>query len=664
MTSSAPRLRRPLTPALFAVLGLLAMPCAEPSLCAADDPDAQPPAPVAANPVQAAPEKPVASGDAPAAGDVRKQADAAAQEGRTALKDSDADAHRAVDAAIAFSHALHAYQKLGDTDSVCEMQADIFWCKKKMNLDQVKEYVAKKGKAAQEDFSAAQTVMTQEVDKSEAVAYLDRATKYRDAHPDSHFQNAIFFSEIVDRFGDTDQAKTASKLFDHEQSAYLVSVSQERAKEHQELQNEIAQIRKSRFSEAPAAAVGEQSELPAKDAIVAATDTVKKAYHDAYNHARKDSQKRALARRLATEAEQSRSDAGAYYVMLSESQRLATEAEDYETILTDVEHLAVAFKGVDEKQAKIAAMKKISRATAGSILKLLENPQDKAANLVVGKFYCYNLNRWPDGLPMLSLGSDAELHAVAEMELNNPMTADEFKSTGDAWYTIGKKASGSDRIGAWQRAQKRYYQAIRMLSGVAKTLTQTRLDEMDAALPVAITDWESITPKQWDHLRGSVVTIEARKDRTDTGITLGDNQKVRIVACPTDTWKWNNGGDDFDCFANGNWPESRRRSYSSGSSSAGGGSSSGGSSAGGSSAGGGSSSGSGYGSQSDNYGSYWSSGKFKQGELTVKVGSAGDEDHLGIVTGPGQIYLQPHNTWSMLGTGTLRVKLLPVEDDE
>ncbi len=657
MNPTEPRYRR-LSPALLALLGLLALPCAERALSAADDPDADAPAaaPAAPKPAQAAP---AATSDTPASASdnagLRKQADAAAEDGRTALKDADADAHRAVDAAIAFSHALHAYQKLGDTDSICEMQADIFWCKKKMNLDQVKEYVAKKGKAAQEDFSGAQTVMTEAVDKSQALAYLERATKYQESHADNHFQNAIFFSEIVDRFPDTPQAAAASKQFlDHEQSAYLVSVSQDRAKEHQELQNEIAQIRKSRFSEPPTTAAGEQTAIPAKDVIAAAMDTVKKAYHDAYSHARKDNQKRALARRLATEAEQSRSDAGAYYVMLGESQRLATRSRGRwrPAILADVEHLAAAFKGIDEKQAKIAAMKKMSRATASAILKLLENPQDKTANVVVGKFYCYNLNRWVDGLPMLSLGSDPDLHAVAEMELNNPLSADEFKSTGDAWYALGKKVSGADRIGAWQRAQKRYFQAIHLLSGVAKTMTQTRLDEMEGSLPMAITDWESITPKQWDHLRGTVLTIEARKDRTDTGITLGDNQKVRLVAAPEDLWKWNNGGDDFDCYANGNWPQSRRRTSNS---------SNGGSPTGGSATGGSASGGNGY--QGD-MGSYWSSGKFKQGELTVKVGSAGDEDHLGVVSGPGQIYLQPHNTWSMLGTGTLRVKLIAVEDDD
>src|SRR4051812_44403200 len=72
-------------------------------------------------------------GDADTA-QLKKEAKDYAATGTQAMKDADADPHRGVDAALAFSHAMHCYEKLNDVDAVCEMQANIFWCKKRMNL--------------------------------------------------------------------------------------------------------------------------------------------------------------------------------------------------------------------------------------------------------------------------------------------------------------------------------------------------------------------------------------------------------------------------------------------------------------------------------------------------------------------------------------------------
>lgn len=586
---------------------------------------------------------PSASTSAPDEGALRKQAEADAAAGKSAMRDADADPKKAVDAAIAFSRALHAYDKLQDTDMICEMQADIFWCKKKMNLADLQDYLARKGAEEKRDFSSAQEVMNKTVPVSEAGSYLERADRYRGAHPDDHFQNAIFYSEIVERFPDTDQARLASKVFDHEQAQYLVQVSKEREAEHKQLENEIAQVRKNRFQEPPPVAAGSQSPLPDREAITAAVATVRKTYAADYGKARKPNQKRALARKLASEAEQSKDDAAAYFAILQESERLAGESEDYETILTDIEHLAATFTGFDGLQAKKDAMRRLaSRTTASNILKLLQDPTDKGANLVVGKFYCFDLGRWEDGLKMLSLGSDPDYHKVAELELNGPKNSEEDKILGDTWYAIGKKGSSSDRLGTYARAQHWYLEAMPGMSGMNKTATQTRLDEIERVLPAVITDWNNVTQKQWDHLRGQIMIVEARRDRSDTGITLGPDEKVRLIAAPTDVWHWNIEGDDFDCGANGHMPHATHTSTSGGSAGSGGN----GGYAGGWDA-----------------GEAYSFGKFRQGQLTMKVNNDGAEQALGIAVGPGHVFLQPHNTWGMLGTGQLRIKIVPVQDE-
>src|SRR4051794_26715216 len=144
-------------------------------------------------------------GQAAAAAD-REAADSAAAAGLAAMREADGDPHKGVDAAIAFSHALAVYKQLGDADAVCEMQANIFWCKKRMNMSDLQDYVAHKGSGAVADYAAAKKVIETEVPVSEAVAYLERARKYQTANADKHFNVAIRFSEIVERFPDTPEA--------------------------------------------------------------------------------------------------------------------------------------------------------------------------------------------------------------------------------------------------------------------------------------------------------------------------------------------------------------------------------------------------------------------------------------------------------------------------
>ncbi len=279
----------------------------------------------------------------------RAAAAQASADGMTAMKDADADPHRAVDAAIAFSRALAIDNALGDADAVCEMQADIFWCKKRMNLQDLQDYLAHKDAKSRDEFTAAQAVMDKAVPIDEAAAYLDRADKYRAANAQLHFQVAIRYSEVVERFAGTAQASTAAAVFAHEQSAYLAEVSQERAAEHAQLEREIAHARETRFTTPPAVVAGRRIAAPARADHDAALATVKSLYRAEYVRARRDTEKRALARRLAVDAEKSRDNAPGYQVMLEESIRFAEEVEDYGLLLEDCDRLAAAFAGPDAK---------------------------------------------------------------------------------------------------------------------------------------------------------------------------------------------------------------------------------------------------------------------------------------------------------------------------
>jgi hypothetical protein len=465
----------------------------------------------------------------------REGAEAAAAEGLKALKDADDDPHRGVDAAIAFSHALAIYKELGDTDAICEMQANIFWCKKRMNASDLMEYVAHKGDAAVKDYAVVKQVVETEVPVSEADDYLDRARRWQAANPDKHFEIAIRFSEIVERFADTEAGKSAAQVFTKEQALYLAQVAQERKQEHEQLQQELEQVRRNRFMRPVPVADAKANAVPDKALVEKAVTTLKDTYKDDYA-AHGMSGKRALSHKLFGDADKNRDDAALYFAILDESARLALESEDYEQMLLAVEKQGESFSGVDVKARERELLTRIKgRSIGDAILALLTDPKDRRANQIAGKFWCFNSQRWDLGLPMLSLGDDADLHKVAEMELANPANAGDQRSTGDAWYDTGKKTSGADRNAEWQRAQHWYELAAPGLNGVNKQIVLKRMDEIDTALPLSDNvDWGSLSVRQWDKVHGQLLQIESKVDRSNGGVQLSPQHRVRVVPHPDD----------------------------------------------------------------------------------------------------------------------------------
>lgn len=566
-----------------------------------------------------------------ATGEDRPALQAAMDAGMEAMRAADADPHRAVDAAIAFSRALAIAQHLGETDTVCELQADIFWCKKRMNLDQIQDYLAHKDSAAQQAFSTAKTVMETTVPVEEAGAYLNRANAFREAHPDDHFQIAIQFSEIVERFPGTPEATTAASTFATEQAQYLTQVAKERSQEHEQLQEALTQARQTRFMLPPAVITGTRVAVPEATVLAQARSEVHRVYKQALGRARTPGQERALARRLLEDAEKSHDDAAAYHEMLVEARRLALQAEDYALVLTTCDRQAAAFQGPDAKALAAEALKAASsHATASAILTLYAHPKDAEANLAVGKWYCYRLNQWDEGIDLLRYGADPALAKAAGMEQAGPQNAEEQKTLGDAWYDIGHHAGASaDRIGAWTRADHWYTTCVGAVSGITQSLVKRRIEEIERQLPVVITDWSNLTASQWQRLHAPVVVVSARTDRSDSSRTVTADTPVRVVPCPSDTWDWSDGmGHTFTCGAAGGTPpfSPPRRGGRRGSAYV-----------------------------ADNAGDV-------EGALGMQIN---DEliETAGIVRKPGHLWLVPINPWGLSGDGEIRVKLVPITDE-
>jgi hypothetical protein len=119
------------------------------------------------------------------------------------LKAGDNDPAKTVAAALEFTQLLDYYKEKGNTDQVCEMQANVYWCKKRMNLESLRTYVAAKGASAQALATRAEEIVSIEVPKDQADAYFERAEKFSKEHPAAQLAIAIRYFEVADRFTGT-----------------------------------------------------------------------------------------------------------------------------------------------------------------------------------------------------------------------------------------------------------------------------------------------------------------------------------------------------------------------------------------------------------------------------------------------------------------------------
>jgi formylglycine-generating enzyme required for sulfatase activity len=136
-----------------------------------------------------------------------------------------------------------------------------------------------------------------------------------------------------------------------------------------------------------------------------------------------------------------------------------------------------------ELTAKIEDLKKRQRTSQeyrDALASLEKNPTDPAANLAAGRHLCFVKGDWERGVPMLALGNDAELKAVATKDLAGANSAEEQAALGDGWWTLAEKMQGPERDTLRLRAGFWYRQAEPGLAGgLAGLKVKQRLAELE-----------------------------------------------------------------------------------------------------------------------------------------------------------------------------------------
>ena len=462
---------------------------------------------------------------------------------QAALVESDAKPERIIDAALGFAAALPWYEAQGDTDKICDIQASLFWCRKRMDAETMKIYRAKlaSGDAdTRATLAKVDAVTERAVDTSEAQGYMDRADTYAKAHPEELRQISIRYYEVAERFQGTPTSLTAQRLSLDAQQRWAKEIS---AAEKNATDNKNAVTDAKGSVPAPAGTATNavaKVEPPDAETIKSLTTKVKELYKSSYANSRG---RAGLVDNLIDQATKSDKDIASRYVLLSEARELAVGAKNVLAVMTVCEQLATTFTGATSAEQQRQYLPRISGvAVVPALMKLFDQPDDVAACAVVGRWYAVDVQAWDRALPLLIKGNDAPLAKAATQELGTHSRSIEQLSIADQWYDLGKRASSATKESFWRHALEWYGKGTTGLSGAAIATALKRISEIEEFLPLGPdADYNKISPGQWEKLKGVIFSVDSNRGRMQTTIMLSEGHSVRVVPHPTDTWSYSDG---------------------------------------------------------------------------------------------------------------------------
>lgn len=122
---------------------------------------------------------------------------------------------------------------------------------------------------------------------------------------------------------------------------------------------------------------------------------------------------------------------------------------------------------------------------------LKQNPEDPAANLGAGRFYCLLRGDWLNGTAMLIKGSDEKLKSAAKKDLQaGGGTVNDMLVAADAWYDLLSNSDPALKPAIQARALFWYTAAEPTITGLDKVKVTKRLAEL-------ATQGDARTAKLW-----------------------------------------------------------------------------------------------------------------------------------------------------------------------
>jgi hypothetical protein len=114
---------------------------------------------------------------------------------------------------------------------------------------------------------------------------------------------------------------------------------------------------------------------------------------------------------------------------------------------------------------------------------IVQKPLDPTANAAVGRYRIFVKGDWDTGLPMIALGTESPLQALAVVEMSPPAEPEGQLKLADAWWELAEgSADAAEKDRLQGRALYWYGQALPNLNGLPKAKVEKRLQEVTAKI--------------------------------------------------------------------------------------------------------------------------------------------------------------------------------------
>ncbi len=266
-------------------------------------------------------------------------------------------------------------------------------------------------------------------------------------------------------------------------------------------------------------AINELERLFVVDALEMKADTLAKVARSASlpDHHRAVSQK-------AVEVSESAALQGNYLVAKQVADLAVSEAHKSND--------AALLKQLTEHKARVDELAKAFEEAKAGLDILDKSPSDPAANLTVGKYYCFAEDNWKKGLPMLVLSGDPALNPLAETEIKGVTSTDDQVKLADRWLGAAEAQKGSAKKQLQLRAVYWYRLASPNLTGLAKDKVAKRIADNDP--PVWIDVTYRIDPAKhaikgdWQMTKDGITIKNAFQSQITLPIKLSENYQLEV----------------------------------------------------------------------------------------------------------------------------------------
>jgi hypothetical protein len=147
---------------------------------------------------------------------------------------------------------------------------------------------------------------------------------------------------------------------------------------------------------------------------------------------------------------------------------------------------AAFVKAIATRQKEIEEFRQLYADVGEAAKRLEENPTDPEANHVVGKYRCLVKGDWEKGLPMLALGSDAALKALAVKELGEVVKPEEQAELAEGWWRQSETDDDTVKSAMRRRAMYWYRRVLPVADGLVQAQAEKRFREFYAPYAEAL----------------------------------------------------------------------------------------------------------------------------------------------------------------------------------